>query len=77
MYSQCNSDHCYNKGFCLNFLGKSNKLSSDIVHKHGFHNGVIAYVIQFGESTIHIIFVAWVIFLMAIFSCLNFKPDYA
>ena len=33
------------------------------------------YGIQFGERTIHKIFVTWVIFMEAIVSCLNLKPD--
>ena len=43
------------------------------VCRHGFHNGVMAYMLQFGA--IHRIFVAWVVFAKAIFSCLNLKPD--
>ena len=45
------------------------------VCRHGFHNGVMAYILQFGYSAIHGIFVAWVVFAKAIFSCLNLKPD--
>ena len=45
------------------------------VCRHGFHNGIMAYMLQFGESAIHRIFVAWVVFVKAIFSCLNLKPD--
>ena len=33
------------------------------------------HVAEIGESTIHRIFVSWVVFMEAIFSCLNFKPD--
>ena len=33
----------------------------------------MAYMLQFGA--IHRIFVAWVVFAKAIFSCLNLKPD--
>ena len=35
----------------------------------------MAYMLQFGSSAIHRIFVAWVVFVKAIFSCLNLKPD--
>ena len=35
----------------------------------------MAYVSQFGWSAIHRNFVAWVVFVKAIFSCLNLKPD--
>ena len=56
--------------------GKPNKLLSVMtVCRHGFHNGILAYMLQFGESAIHRIFVAWVVFVKAIFSCLNLKPD--
>ena len=42
------------------------------VCKHCFHNGVMTYMLQFA---IHRIFVAWVVFVKAILSCLNLKPD--
>ena len=32
-------------------------------------------MLQLGESTVHIIFVAWVIFMKAILSYVNLKPD--
>ena len=37
--------------------------------------GVLAYMLQFVESTINRIFVVSVVFIKAIFSCLNLKPD--
>ena len=30
--------------------------------KHGFHNGVMAYMLKIGESATHRIFAAWVPF---------------
>ena len=64
------------KGNGIHTTVQPNKLSSVItVSRHGFHNGVIAYILQFGESTAHIIFVEWVVFVKAIFSCLNLKPE--
>ena len=45
------------------------------VCRHGFHNGVMAYMLQFDQSAIPRIFVTWVVFVKAIFSCLNPKPD--
>ena len=42
---------------------------------HGFHNDVVTCILQIGESTIRRIFVTWVVFMEAIFSCLNLKPD--
>ena len=35
----------------------------------------MAYMLQFGESTVHKIFVAWVVFVKAIFSCSDLKLD--
>ena len=46
-----------------------------IVCRHGLHNGVMAYMLQIGESTIHIIFKKWVFFMESIFSCLYLKPN--
>ena len=43
--------------------------------RHGFHNSVVTYILQFGESAIHRIFVAWVVLVKAIFSFSNLKPD--
>ena len=45
------------------------------VRRHGFHNGVMAYMLEFGYSVIHRVFVAWVVFVKATFSCLILKPD--
>ena len=47
------------------------------VCRHGFNNGAMAYMLQFGESAIHriFIFMAQVVFVKAILSCLNLKPD--
>ena len=46
------------------------------VRRNGFHNGATGYMLQLGEkSTTHRIFVAWVVFVIAIFSCLNLKSD--
>ena len=39
----------------------------------GFHNGVMAYMSQFGLIALHRIFVAWLVFVKTIFSCLNLK----
>lgn len=45
------------------------------VCKHAFHNGVTAYMLQIGESTLYKIFVLWVVFMEEIFSYLNLEPD--
>ena len=55
-----NSNHCYTK---------QTFICHDCIH--GFHNGVMAYLLQFDEITTHIFFVAWVVFAKTIFSCLN------
>ena len=44
------------------------------VCRHGFNNGVMIYILQFAESAIHRIFVAWVEYVKVTFSCLNLKP---
>ena len=55
---------------------KPNERSSVMsVRRHGFHNGFMADLSQFGKSIIHIIFVVWVFFMKAIFLSLNLKPD--
>ena len=42
---------------------------------HGLHNGVMAYILNIGETTMQRIFVAWVVFIEAVFSKINLKPD--
>ena len=43
---------------------KPNELSSVMtVRRYGSHKGAMAYMLQFGESTIHRIFVALVVFM--------------
>ena len=54
----------------------TNELSSVMnVRRNGFHNGVMAYMLQFDESTILRIFVPWIVLMEAIFSWLDLKPD--
>ena len=45
------------------------------VCRHGFHNGITAYILQFRYIAIHRIIETWVVFVKAIFSCSNLKPD--
>ena len=53
---------------------KPNKLLSVMtVCRLGFHNGVMAYISQFALTALHRIFVAWLVFVKAIFPCLNLK----
>ena len=58
---------------------KANIISSVMaVFGHGFHNNVIAYMLQFGESPIHRSFAAWLIFVKVTFSCIisNLMMDF-
>ena len=56
--------------------GKSNKILPLLtVCRHGLHDCVTEYMLQSGLSAIHRILVTWVLFVKAIFSCLNLKPD--
>ena len=45
------------------------------VRRYGFDNGAMTCMLEFDESNIHRIFVAWVVLMKAIFSCLNLKVD--
>ena len=35
----------------------------------------MAFMLKVGESTIHRIFVGWIVFLETIFICINLKPE--
>ena len=50
-------------------------LSVMTVCRNAFDNGVMAYMLQIHESTIHITFVACTVLMEAIFPCFNIKPD--
>ena len=43
--------------------------------RRGFHNSLMAYMLQIVKSTMHRIFVAFVLFMQAILSQLNLKLD--
>ena len=58
-------------GSGIQAIVKANELSSIMtLCRHGFHIGVIAYMLQVSESTIHRIFVVWVVFIEAMFQCI-------
>ena len=38
------------------------------------HQGVMAYMLKVGESTVQRTFVAWIVFLETIFNCIDLKP---
>ena len=43
--------------------------------RRGFHNSLMAYMLQIVKSTMHRIFVAFVLFMQAILSQLNLKLE--
>ena len=43
--------------------------------RHSLHQGVMAYMLKVGESTIQHIFVGWIVFLETIFTYINLKPE--
>ena len=43
--------------------------------RHSLHQGVMAFMLKVGESTIQRIFVGWIVFLETIFTCINLKPE--
>ena len=43
--------------------------------RHSLHQGVMAYMLKVGESTVQRTFVAWVVFLVTIFNCIDLKPE--
>lgn len=45
------------------------------VSQHDLHNGAIGFMLQIEESTMHRIFVGWVVLVNAILSHLHLKPD--
>ena len=42
--------------------------------RHSLHQGVMAYLLKVGESTVQRTFVAWIVFLETIFNCIDLKP---
>ena len=42
--------------------------------RHALHLGIMAYILNLGESTVHRIFVGWAVFLDAFFNKINLKP---
>ena len=64
------------KGNGVTILDKSTELLLVMtVCCHGLHNGVMAYILNIGESTMQRMFIAWVVFIEAIFSKINLRPD--
>ena len=43
--------------------------------RHSLHQGVMAFMVKVGESTIERIFVGWIVFPETIFTCINLKPE--
>ena len=60
----------------VGILDKSTGLLSVMtVCHHGIHKRVMVYMLNIGESTMQRIFVTWVVFMEAVFSKTNLKPD--
>ena len=45
------------------------------VCRHSLHQGVVAFMLKVGESTMQLIFVGWIVFLETIFTHINLKPE--
>ena len=43
--------------------------------RHSVHQGVMAFILKVGESTIQRIFVGWIVFLETIFTRISLKPE--
>ena len=53
----------------------SELLSVMTVRRHDFHDGVMAYILPVGDSTMYRIFFVWTVYMEAVFSYLNIKLD--
>ena len=45
------------------------------VCRHSLHQGVMAFMLKVGESTMQLIFAGWIVFLETIFTHINLKPE--
>ena len=43
--------------------------------RHSLHQGVMAFMLKVGESTMQLIFLGWIVFLETIFTHINLKPE--
>ena len=64
------------KGTGKRSLDKLAELSAVLtICRQSLHQGVMAFMLKVGESTIQRIFVGWIVFLETIFTCINLKPE--
>ena len=64
------------KGAGMRSLDKPKGLFAVItICRHSLHQGVMAFMLKVGESTMQLIFVGWIIFLETIFTHINLKPE--
>ena len=67
------------KGTGMRFLDKPTELFAvTTVYRHcrhSLHQGVMAFMLKVGESTMQLIFVGWIVFLETIFTHINLKPE--
>ena len=62
------------KGTGMRSLDKPTELFAVItICRHSLHQGVMAFMLKVGESTMQPIFVGWIVFLETIFSHVNLK----
>ena len=64
------------KGIGQRSLDKPTELFAVLtICRHSLHQGVMAFMLKVGESTIQCIFVGWIVFLETIFTHINLKPE--
>ena len=64
------------KGTGQRIMDKETELLAVLtICRHSLGLGMLAYIVDLTPSTVHRIFVGWVVFLEAIFSQLDLKPD--
>lgn len=65
------------KGTGMRSLDKPAELFAVItICRYSLHQGVMAFMLKVGESTIQRIFVGWIVFLETIFTCINLKSGF-
>ena len=64
------------KGTGMRSLDKPTELFAVItICRHSLHQGVMAFMLKVGESTMQRIFVGWIVFLETIFTHIDLKPE--
>ena len=64
------------KGTGMRSLDKPTELFAvTTICRHSLHQGVMAFMLKVGESTMQLKFVGWIVFLETIFTHINLKPE--